>query len=75
VEGPNFLNVLRYTDLPEAAAALAPRRLSFYGYIPDAYAYTRQVYELLGKGDHVFLTMSHGSVLEGRYDHQFSSGR
>jgi hypothetical protein len=29
VQGPYFLNVLRYTDLPEAAALFAPRRINF----------------------------------------------
>ncbi|MEK7408973.1 MAG: acetylxylan esterase [Acidobacteriota bacterium] len=75
VEGPIFLNVLRYTDLPEAAALLAPRRLSFYARMPAAYLHTRHVYALYGKPDDLFLSMHIDGVLEGRYDHGFASGR
>jgi len=75
VEGPTFLNVMRYTDLPEAAALLAPRRLNFYGRMPAAYEYTRRIYALHGKPGHVFLAMHIHAVLEGRYDHDFSAGR
>lgn len=74
VEGPIFLNVLRYTDLPEAAALVAPRRLIFYGRVPQAYEYTRRIYALYGKPDHLFLSMHIGGVVEGRYDHNFASG-
>lgn len=73
-DGPIFLGVMKYTDLPEAAALLAPRRLIFYGHMPEAYSYTKQVYALAGKGDLVSLTMSLDAPLSGRYDHQFSSG-
>jgi hypothetical protein len=74
VDGPIFLNILRHTDLPEAAALLAPRRLNFYGRMPAAYEYTKHVYDLYGKPDHVFLAMNLEYVLAGRYDHSFSSG-
>ena len=50
-DGPIFLNVLRYTDLPEAAALFAPRRLTFYGHMPEAFEYTRHVWGLYGKPD------------------------
>lgn len=50
-EGPIFLNVLRYTDLPEAAALFAPRRLTFYGHMPAAFEYTKHVWRLYGKAD------------------------
>jgi dienelactone hydrolase len=50
-EGPILLNVMRYTDLPEAAALFAPRRLTFYGRMPAAYEYTRHVWQLYGKAD------------------------
>ncbi len=62
-QGPIFLNVLRYTDLPEAAGLLAPRRLIFYGSMPEAY---RQA--------HGITTMGLEPVARGRYDHNFSSG-
>jgi cephalosporin-C deacetylase-like acetyl esterase len=74
VRGPIFLNVLRHTDLPEAAALLAPRRLNFYARMPAAYEYTKGIYALEGKANHVFLTMSVEAVVQGRYDHNFASG-
>ena len=73
-QGPIFLNVLRFTDLPEAAALLAPRRLIFFSRIPDAYRPTQAVYRLLNKAENISLTMSLKAVLDQRYDHNFSSG-
>lgn len=73
-EGPIFLAVLRYTDLPEAAALLAPRRLNFYARMPSGYDAVRSIYALYGKREHVFVTMSIEAVLEGRYDYGFASG-
>ncbi|MBI3279915.1 MAG: acetylxylan esterase [Acidobacteria bacterium] len=73
-EGPVFLDIMRHTDLPEAAALLAPRRLNFYGHMPPAYEYTRKVYQLAGKPEHVFVAMNIEGVAEGRYDHNYSSG-
>lgn len=75
VQGPIFLNILRHTDLPEAAALLAPRRLNFYARVPAAYDYTRHVYALYGKPDHLFLSMNIEGVLEGRYDHNYTPGQ
>ncbi len=61
-EGPIFLNILRYTDLPEAAALLAPRRLIFFGGIPEAYQPTQSIYRLLGKPEtHLVNDESQGS--------------
>ncbi|HBY60018.1 MAG TPA: hypothetical protein DEH78_09360, partial [Solibacterales bacterium] len=74
-QGPIFLNILRHTDLPEAAALLAPRRLIFFGHMPPEYEYTRHVYGLLGKPDRISLAMNIEYVLEGRYDHGMASGR
>jgi cephalosporin-C deacetylase-like acetyl esterase len=73
-EGPIFLNIMRHTDLPEAAALLAPRRLNFYGQMPAAFEYTKHVYGLFGKPDHLFLAMNVEFVLTGRYDHNMASG-
>jgi PAS domain-containing protein len=71
VEGPFFLGVLRYTDLPEAAALVAPRRVLFYNRMPPAYEAARRVFELHGKPSHLSVTMSvQGPVLQ-RYDHDF----
>jgi cephalosporin-C deacetylase-like acetyl esterase len=49
-QGPVFLNVLRYTDLPEAAGLLAPRRLWFFHRMPAEYEMTRRIYQLSGAG-------------------------
>jgi hypothetical protein len=73
-DGPIFLNVLRYTDLPEAAALMAPRRVTFYSRIPDAYRATQGIFALYGKPDHFALTMSLEGALNGRFDHGYSSG-
>ena len=73
-QGPIFLNILRYTDLPEAAALIAPRRLIFFGRIPDAYQSTQAVYRLLDKPANLSLTMSLRAAVDQRYDHNFSSG-
>lgn len=58
-QGPALLNVLRLTDIPEAAAALAPRRVTFVG--PgirrtngaEGFELTRRVYRLLGQAGRV----------------------
>jgi hypothetical protein len=73
-QGPYFLNVLRYTDLPEAAALLAPRRVNFFGRIPTAYSLTQRLFALSGQSSHVSVTVSLEGVLSGRYDHGFASG-
>ena len=74
VDGPTFLNVLRYTDLPEAAALMAPRRVTFYSRVPEAYRATQGVFALYGKPGHFALTMSLEGALNGRFDHGYSSG-
>ncbi|HLB86755.1 MAG TPA: acetylxylan esterase [Terriglobales bacterium] len=48
-QGPALLNVLRVSDIPEVAAAFAPRRLVFMTEPPKPFDYTRAVYKLLGK--------------------------
>jgi dienelactone hydrolase len=73
-DGPVLLNALRYTDLPEVAALLAPRRLTFFGRVPDAFQKTSAIYALYDKADHQSLTMSIEAALNGRYDHRFASG-
>lgn len=74
IEGPIFLAVLRHTDLPEAAALLAPRRLNFYARMPAAYGAAGSIYALYGKAEHLSVTMSIEAVLEGRYEYGFASG-
>ena len=73
-QGPIFLNILRYTDLPEAAALLAPRPLVFYGSAPEAFERTRALYKLAGAADQVKVAMGIEPVLRGRYDHNFTAG-
>ena len=45
-QGPALLNVLRITDVAEAAAAFAPRRLVSLTQLPEAFDYSRAVYRL-----------------------------
>ena len=71
--GPTFLNILRYTDLPEAAGLLAPRQLNFFSRIPAEYDLTRKIYTLNGKPSGVFRTLDVGALLNDRYDHNFAS--
>ncbi|MBW7997866.1 MAG: prolyl oligopeptidase family serine peptidase [Candidatus Glassbacteria bacterium] len=49
-EAPVFLNVLRYTDIPQALAMLAPRELVFLTGEVEHFAFTRSIYELYGAG-------------------------
>jgi dienelactone hydrolase len=73
-DAPIFLNVLRYTDLPEAAGLVAPRHLTFYNRMPEPYEYTRHIYRLYGKAGNLSRAMNLHAVAEGRYDHNFGSG-
>ena len=73
-EAPIFLNILRHTDLPEAAALLAPRHLTFFARVPDAFDYTRYIYSLYGTPGNFFRSMNISSVVEGRYDHNTAPG-
>ena len=72
--GPIFLDILRYTDLPEAAALIAPSHLTFFARVPREFDYTRHVYTLYGKPGNFFRAMDIHQVLEGRYDHNFAPG-
>jgi cephalosporin-C deacetylase-like acetyl esterase len=45
---PALLNVLRVTDIPEVAGALAPRRLVSLTKLPDAFGYSREAYRMQG---------------------------
>jgi hypothetical protein len=46
---PALLNVLRVTDLPEAAAIIAPRELVFLTPLPPSFDYTSRIFALYGK--------------------------
>jgi hypothetical protein len=43
---PALLNVLRVTDIPEVAGALAPRRLVSVTKLPESFDYARGIYQL-----------------------------
>jgi cephalosporin-C deacetylase-like acetyl esterase len=62
--GPALLNILRITDIPEAAGAFAPRRLILVKDIPPAFDYTRQIYQLHGRPDHLSRAGSLPEALE-----------
>ena len=47
-QGPALLNVLRVSDVPEVAGAFAPRQVVCLTSLPQAFQYTRRIYELLG---------------------------
>lgn len=73
-DGPVVLGAMRHADFPGIAALLAPRRLTFYGRMPEAFEATRDVYEGLGVGDSLAVSMSIGAALNGRLGHGFSLG-
>lgn len=50
-EGPIFLNVLRYLDIPEALGLLAPRPLTLIGAKDAAFERTAEIYKLAGAAD------------------------
>ena len=72
--GPCFLNVLRYADLPEVAALLAPRRLSFWGKMPEAYALTKHMFTSLGVTEKLYEGVNLDGIVTGRYGHGYGSG-
>jgi hypothetical protein len=61
--GPAFLNVLRYTDLPEAAALVAPRELVSLTRWPSAFEFTRRVARLYGKPQQIREARAVGDAL------------
>jgi hypothetical protein len=50
-QGPALLNVLRVTDIPEVAAALAPRELMFLRAVPPGFAKTETILKQLERTD------------------------
>jgi len=62
---PALLNVLRITDIPEVAAALAPRELVFIAdEIPPAFKSTISIYELHGEAEKIKSASSLPQALE-----------
>ena len=52
-QGPALLSILRITDLPEAAALLAPREIVLLTPLPPAYRYTASIFALYGAQVHL----------------------
>lgn len=50
---PEFLGVLRVGDLPHNLSLAYPRSITFVEKMPEAYTWTRQVYEKFGAGDRI----------------------
>lgn len=73
-DGPVFLGVLRHLDMPEAVALVAPRRVSFYSHMPEAFEAARPVFALYGRPERLFLTMHFEGLLEGMAHYGFASG-
>ena len=63
-EGPPLLNALRFTDLPEIAAMLAPREIVSLTALPEAYCYTSSIFELYGKPENVSQRASLGEAAQ-----------
>jgi cephalosporin-C deacetylase-like acetyl esterase len=63
-QGPPLLNILRLTDLPEAAALLAPRELVSLTPLPSAYDYTASIYSLYGKRDAIRQAPALGAAMQ-----------
>ena len=74
IDGPILLGAMRHADLPDIAALVAPRHLTFYGQMPAAFGRTRQIYEGLGVGERLSVSMSVGAALNRRFGHDFSIG-
>src|SRR6516165_9727473 len=50
-QAPALLNVLRVTDIPEVAGALAPRPIVSLTKLPDCFHHTRSLYRLEGASE------------------------
>jgi len=50
---PEFAGVLSICDLPQAAALVFPRPITFVGAIPDAYRWTVEAYTAAGMADRI----------------------
>jgi hypothetical protein len=61
--GPAFLNVLRYTDIPEIAAIIAPREIVSLTPLPESFRLTRKVFGLRSKSDQIRQARALGDAL------------
>ena len=50
---PEFLGVLRVGDLPHNLALAYPRKITFVGKLPEAFTWTKALYEKLGAADRI----------------------
>lgn len=64
-DGPAVMHALRYTDLPEVAALIAPREVAFLGRIPAAYRSTEKIAKLYPGGKSVRAVNSLGDAMRG----------
>lgn len=55
---PELLGILRLGDLPQNLGLLYPRPLTFIGQVPEAYQWTVELYEKLGRGEQVRVVTS-----------------
>jgi cephalosporin-C deacetylase-like acetyl esterase len=63
-QGPPLLNILRVTDLPEAAGMVAPREIVSLTPPPEAYRYTSSIYALYGRRNAIRQAGDLGEALE-----------
>ncbi len=63
-QAPALLNILRITDIPEAAGLYAPRRLTFLREVPSAFDLTREIYQLHDRPNQLDLAASLPEALE-----------
>jgi hypothetical protein len=63
-QGPPLLNILRVTDLPEAAGLVAPREIVSLTPLAPAYQYTSSIYALYGRRNAIRQAGDLGEALE-----------
>src|SRR5207245_2289865 len=63
-QAPALLNVLRVTDIPEIAGALAPRPIVSLTQLPDSFHQTRSIYRLKGASEQLVQAGSLPEALE-----------
>lgn len=64
-DGPAVMHALRYTDIPEVAALIAPREVAFLGRIPAAYRPVETIAKLHANGKPVRRVNSLGDAMRG----------
>lgn len=64
-DGPAVMHALRYTDIPEVAALIAPREVAFLGRIPAAYRHVESIAKLYPDGKSIRQVNSLGDAMRG----------